>query len=464
MELEAQEYNTSALYVGREADEKKLRRAVSAPPRDTPTALHAVGHHGIGRRTFLRNSLAQLYPRYFGVFIEITMSSYQGIEEFYRAIYDVHIVSSLEKSVLDFTNFASISLDQQVSTIVDMIKEMATNGEFLLILDDGGAYTEDGDYQPFLVSILSRLSSQSRPTIGFVQTRMMPFSLRQKYPRSYHEYLRPLTEDDVSELLSLSLKELDIDFTKEQLIEASQHLDGHPYNVRFAVQFIDEYGIQSLINDPTDLIEWKRKRAEDFLRKIIFSRIEVDIIGVFHNYQYIASDMLIGVLGAQLSEVAQALRRLEEYCCIERRGAYYFISAPVRDAVRRDKRFEKDADWLKHIGQAICDAIKDYEGDDAVSVPILESATLAAARGGSSPAYLAALILPSHLLRLARDSYDGARRADCIDFCKRAFEMKQRLPNDGQVELLRLWGLSVIRLNDDRSLEIVLNHLSSYTS
>ena len=95
---------------------------------------------------------------------------------------------------------------------------------------------------------------------------------------------------------------------------------------------------------------------------------------------------------------------------------------------------------------------------------ILESATIAAARGVTAPAFLSHLILPSHLLRIARDFYDKGKRGDCIEFCRRAYDMKQRLPQEAQIEVLRLWGLSAVRLNDMDAYRNVQNELSLYTA
>jgi tetratricopeptide (TPR) repeat protein len=233
--------------------------------------------------------------------------------------------------------------------------------------------------------------------------------------------------------------------------------------VRFAIRFVAEYGIDSLIADPSELIEWKRRRAQDFLSGLEFNSIQVDVIAILAAYRYVASDMLLALVSApDTEEVARSLRTLEEFCCIERRERYYYISSPLRDAVRRDDRFSKPGDWLQALGANICEIIKDYEDSDSISVPIIETATMAAARGAAAPAFLSNLILPSHLLRIARDFYDRRRWGTCIEFCERAFAMKDRLPVDAQVEVLRLWGLSAVRLNDMNGYHDIITKLGGY--
>lgn len=462
--LDAQSRRDADLYLGRDEDERLLRKALSAPAATTPIAIHAVGHQGIGRTTFLRRTLGALYPRYYQAFVSASFGKYDGIEEFYRTLYDIHVSSPLSVTIAAFDAFANREYSEKIHLIVEMIIEMASDGEFLCIVDDGGVYDDSGDYQDFLKSVIKELEHFTRPVLAFVQTRMMPLFRREAYPRSFHIYLRPLDQDSVVELLSFGLKELDIDFSNEQVKQIASHLDGHPYNVRFAIRYIEAYGIDSLLYDPSELIEWKRRRAEDFLDRLEFNQRQSDIMALLAEYRYLATDMIIDVLGDASDETAKDLRRLEEFCCIERRDGYFHISAPIKEAIRRDSRFERSDDWKQGIGRSICDSISEYEDDDFVSVPILESATLAAAKGAQAPAFLSRLILPSHLLRIARDFYDRGRRRECIEFCARAYEMRSRLPVEGQVEVLRLWGLSAIRLNDGDAYNRVLDELEKYAA
>jgi TIR domain len=82
--LDSETTKTELTYLGREEEEKALRKALTAAPGIAPIALHVVGHYGIGRRTFLRNSLSRNYPKLFSVFIEIPLHRYEGADELYR--------------------------------------------------------------------------------------------------------------------------------------------------------------------------------------------------------------------------------------------------------------------------------------------------------------------------------------------------------------------------------------------
>jgi hypothetical protein len=81
--------------------------------------------------------------------------------------------------------------------------------------------------------------------------------------------------------------------------------------------------------------------------------------------------MILALVAADPVEIVRHLRVLEEFSCIECRDHYHRISPPIREAIRRDPRFQKDDNWRQSIGAKICDLIKDYEDDDRVAVHIL---------------------------------------------------------------------------------------------
>jgi hypothetical protein len=462
--LETEKYQPQATYLGREEEEAALRKALSAAPGVAPVAIHAVGHFGIGRHTFLRHSLSKLYPRFFNIFIDIVLAQNEGPEELYRRLYEYFKVASLDQTARDFERFSLMDERQQVEVIADILTEMSLDNEFVIIDDQGGAYTDAGAYQTYLSNVISTLSGSSKPILGFAQTRMMPFNRRRDEKASYHTYLNPLPEAQIKELLSFSLKAAGVDFDDAQLQELSALIDGHPFNVRFTVSAIESYGLPSFLADPVDLIEWKRRRAEDFLALLKFDSVDCDLIAALVEYRFLPLEMFAQVLKSDAATVARSLRRLEEQCCIERRGEYYEVSAPIRDAVGRDPRFERSDDWKRKVGEAICESLVEYKDDEHVSVALLDSAVMAAVRGVAAPRFISSLILPSHLLVIARRYYDKRQPSLCLEFCKRAYAMKSRLTEDAKIEVLRLWGLSAERAGEEEEYKTALKHLNEHPS
>src|SRR5689334_15013839 len=81
------------------------------------------------------------------------------------------------------------------------------------------------EYQPFFGEMLGVLGGAGRPLLIFIQTRMMPYGIRSRYPRAFHQYLKPLADEVVSELLTFSFNEMGIEFTEKQIADVTSLLD-----------------------------------------------------------------------------------------------------------------------------------------------------------------------------------------------------------------------------------------------
>lgn len=451
------------LYLGRDEEEAQLRRAVAVPRNASPIALHISGFYGVGRRTYLRKSLGRVLPRYYESFPEVTSSQYQGVEDLYREIYKLQVVSSVQDTIRDYDEFSKMDLPQQASLVAQYIRELIDDGSFLLVTDEFGVFDEEGEYQDYWIAIINQLNDVGRPAIGFAQTRTQPYRIRSHYPRAFHIQLGGLSAKDSKELIALSLHEADVDFTNAQLAQLTELVDGHPFNLRFVVGYAKHYGLENFLRDPRDFVEWKHRRGEEFLNELEFDERETHVIAALAEYRYLSADLLLEITGANSGELMETMRVLQDFCCVEFRDGFFHLASPIREATRRDTRFVHDDAWHAKIAQLVCDLAQEYHEDDGIPIGILEAATFAQARGASAPAYLKSLVLPSHLLMIAREHYDRHLRPQCIEFCKRAYEMSSRMTQDAQVETLRLWGLSAARSNDSDEFDFVVSALSEYT-
>jgi hypothetical protein len=55
--------------------------------------------------------------------------------------------------------------------------------------------------------------------------------------------------------------------------------------------------------------------------------MDEDILAALSEYTLLSTDIMFDVLNYRNSEIASRLRLLEEFCCIERREAYFHITA-----------------------------------------------------------------------------------------------------------------------------------------
>jgi hypothetical protein len=68
-----------------------------------------------------------------------------------------------------FGSFSRESYPEQIAKLVGLVSALAENDEFIIIVDDGGVYDDQGDYQPFIKDLIASLVKLARPVIGVVQ-------------------------------------------------------------------------------------------------------------------------------------------------------------------------------------------------------------------------------------------------------------------------------------------------------
>lgn len=463
-EIALQGGEISDFYFGRAEEEKEIRQIFARPRKESALAIHVVGHSGVGRRTFLRNALKTAAPRHYSSFLEIEIDEYDSVDEVYRKLYELMEVFNPLTAGQHFEGFGQLSMPEKAQLTAKYLLEMADSEIFPIFIDDhGDTFQDNGDYQAYLPLVIDKLADRSRPIFGIVQSRMMKRTFKQSYPRSAHISVGALSDETVFELMCLKLKDLDVDFEIEKVRKAQKYTDGHPYNINLVTAFIADEGVDYLLQDPSEIIESKIERGNSFLRQINFNSDQADIIALLHEYHSCELEFIIVALGKNGSDIAPAVRHLEDYCCVERRDKIITVAPPIRDAVRRDSRFRRSGQWLTDVGRRIVTSMQELDQNQTVSLSFIDAALPELLRQKAEIPFVTALILPSHFLRVARDAYDRQRWRQAVEFANRAIEGSDRLSADAKIEANRLLGLALTRLNPlDQTVDKVVSRLRGY--
>lgn len=190
-------------------------------------------------------------------------------------------------------------------------------------------------------------------------------------------------------------------YTTEELNRLVQLCDGHPFNATFLFEEIKEYGLSVVLGDPSDIIQWKRRRANEFLQDLTFSEEERKIVGTLRDFTALDFATLSKALGTKIEEISKAITRLMDYHIVETLGDTFLIAPPMRDAVDRDSRFTLPSDQHRRVLSAISDQLIATNDDTNVSISMVEAGVLATLQEGKVlPTLFSAFLLPSHLVWL----------------------------------------------------------------
>jgi tetratricopeptide (TPR) repeat protein len=434
-------------FVGRQKELHDAKDKLIDPRLSTVRAIYVSGNPGIGRRTFARKLYSDVYPSVNPVFAEIYVDKLDGYEEIYRKLLDVlNPISTLASYRARIMGFAIANEKGKVEQIAALINRLLEAREAILIHDDGGILEDSGAFQSHIHKLLQQLKGYPYPPAILITQRMMPQSKRSDIDYVVFCPLPSLDRDDARQLIGFLLRNAGVTYTVENLDQLVELSDYHPFNAAFLVEAIKQYTLPVFLGDITALIQWKRNRSSEFLQKIEFSIEERLILGALRDFRALDFDLLTQIAGDNVQATATVIARLIDYHILESVGGTYVIAPPIRVAVERDARFDFAGTKRREVLIIITKTLN-ARIDDQISVSMVGAGILASLQeGGDIPELFSALLLPSHLVWLARRRYDEKQNDECLRLAKVALEDSSRLSPAGTVEACRLLCLASSRM------------------
>lgn len=449
--------NQSDRFFGRAQELVQLQRAVIDPERSEPCGVFVSGNEGIGRRTFLRKFISDTYGNLNTIIPSITVEYPDGNSEIYRKLLDVNGYSNkLDELKRKIDGFSNISDADQINAIANELKRISSNREALFLIDDGGIITPEGQFNKRFDNIMKAVGSVRSPILLIISRRRMPYIARRKAKSCVFIALSSLSFEDTQLLLAYKLRSRCINYTSESLKDLTELCDNHPFNVDLIVEYCADYGIESCIADPQDIVRWKINTGTAYLEKLELSKTQKYLVGCISLFDELDESLLIEICSdIDIDSVSDQLRRLLDLHLIEKTQTKYQVSPSLRVSVRLNRTFTLDREQVGKICQRVARFLSEIENDDFINISLIENSIQASLLAGTpvSP-LIASFLLPSHKIWRAKRYYDDQ---DYISARKLAHEAldgdnnNNRLSHNGRVLAYRYMCLSQIRTSDTDS-------------
>ncbi len=193
------------LFVGRNEFLQKFEERIDDFEREMPIAIIASGLEGIGRKTFLRQSLYKsnivkdTYP-----FSTIVLQSDESIEDCILKLYDLGLVTGLDVSI---EKIVMMDMDAKIDLFVQLIIELQKNKEIIFIVDNGCVVSYEGSVAAWFVKGIQNPSVKNKVT--FLLT--CQFRYFQKEYNMDYLYSVALPELDIKERNGLLKRYLELE-------------------------------------------------------------------------------------------------------------------------------------------------------------------------------------------------------------------------------------------------------------
>lgn len=451
-------------FVGRESEKQSVSHRLSDPEKQTPAALMLSGVDGVGRRTLAKKIFEDIYPHLPKVHPSIHITFGSGAPEIFRELLSVQ--SPIQKHSLfdEIKDFDSLSEPEQFHRVSELIEQIADQNQILFIVDDGGLLLDDGSLNDVMKSAIKYFSDKelSHPPLCFITFRTTPGKAREKHGVLYHR-VDPLSSQDIRMLVSLHVKRKRIKADAAQIARIVELIDGHPYNLEYILDLLDTVTVESLLDDPTDMIAFKRRQGDEFLSKMRLSDSEASVLSALRVLGSSPIQILSEVLSEDPQELGKTVKSLEERHCIERSGGVVSINRPLRSAIERAPNLRLEKSKISDIREKAIQVFREFRDEDDIPVSLISTAARAAALMNDDDTQLRMFISPANAVLVARQLYDAKNFEDCESMCVRALKQDRLITREAALEARRLRCLSLIRLGRDEDFQKEVSNIDTGT-
>jgi len=438
-------------FVGRQTEMNEAKNLLIDPIRAAVRALYVSGNAGNGRRTFARKLFSEAFPYASTIFPEIFVDVYDGPDEIYRKLIDVHTPIMTRAALRAYlTGFGTLSKDGKLTEIGAVLERIVASREAIFVVDRGGLLEDSGRLSETWRDVHSKLPEYPHPSVVFIAERRVPQSLRHELRDFVFSAIPALSKEESRQLLALSFRAKGITYDRDQLDLATEISDFHPFNIEILVASAKQYGLATVLADTSEIAHWKHRRGREFLHRVKFDGGETIVLAALRDLRVLDFGTLALLLDNDSAKAASALMRLMDFHIVEAAGDTYLVAPALRSAVERDDRFKLSPTEHRNMFKTVCGVLTALAEDDEFTVSTVDAAILASLQSETPiPDVFAAFLLPSHEVWLARRLYDREDYSGSIAAARNALQGRSRLSKAGLVDACRFLCLAAARLKRD---------------
>jgi len=412
-------------FVGREKDlEDFSNKLITPQEQPNPRIIVISGLDGIGRRTFARRALRDYLSLEIGPIIPLEETDSLDKLQWYLLEETAERISR-DEIAKALAEFKALSLDKQAEEIARRISLIGENSFTPTIIDSGALIDEYGKYSDQVLSILGALLKYKDTYLVLIHRRRPEIPSREEIKQGIVYYrLNPLKLENTELLLRQRMKNAGVKATSLQIRDLATFMEGYPPSVELACNYAREYGLATVLSDKSALVDLQVRAFSPIINRFNLDSVERTMLRVLASENPLPLEVLALILDRPEPELVPSLKHLIDLNLVVPVDINFGISPPVREAVRKIQGYLSEAEY-KIIGEKV---LAKYWGrtTDMPSLAIVDLTIHALARSNNQRLdNFSDLVLPSQLLRVAKEAYDSKDWDKAIEFSKRTLELDE---------------------------------------
>ena len=346
-------------FFGRSNDREKFEELLF--PIDgtkQPKVFMIKGLPGVGRRTFLKKSVNQLFG--LNRIIEISMEEGDTINDLSAKLADIIEPYSCQDELKNIIkDILLLNSDQVLERILKQLQNIILAGELPVFVNNGGLVNDNGYLKDFVNQVISGIHIQQDIYLGIISSRKISQDNEHIIPNLY---LNSLEHKPTSQLLTKLNEDKETGLSTKEILELATYVHGYPPLAFFAISQAQIYGKDIIMSDKVSLSTFSRKKFVAYLED---KKLDEDLI-TFISILAVFSPLPLNVLAAinnDSNKTHALIYKLMDNSLINVNSyGYYKISDPIKIAVNiLYKLPEKNI--LRKISTALLQYVNDSDGE-----------------------------------------------------------------------------------------------------
>ena len=320
-------------FVGRSKEVEEIEQVLT--PLDTfvpPHTIFVSGLPGIGRRSLIK----RVGPTILNLrkFVELRIGEGDSLKDICLIVAD-HVEPYSTKEGLNriFRQIEGLSDEEALERILENLRLMVAAGELPIFFDEGGLLNNEGYIRDPIRGILRKLAPNDTAYLFFVSPRK---------PQRIHELtipviqIGPLRDNESKRLLIMLAGQASIQISHEQVGELTPYVAGYPPSAYFAIQQAKYYGLDLLIKEKAQLIQFRTSVFLQHLAKLGLDEKEQNILRLLAVYSPLPISVIANTLNIELEALGRTLvKSIDLALVITTEEGFYRIADPISEAANK---------------------------------------------------------------------------------------------------------------------------------
>lgn len=319
------------LFIGRTAEIAQAEQELLSTQSGGPNRfLTFVGLPQIGRRSIARRVGQNVLGMQ--TTTELTVESGDDLRDIaFKLAVEIEPYAGATSLAGIQNEIAGLSDQQAVERALRSLHAILATGSLPFFIDGGGIMNESGEFADTLEPLLRALRDAGDAYLFLVTSRK---PIRTDPLGAQIIRIPPLTERDAHRLLQALAARINVQLTQEQLKDVTEHVSGYPPACYFAIQLIKEYGVEAILADARELVDFRVATFVSYVTRHALSKEGNEVLRLLANFSPLPLSVVGGHCGLNAEASSSAIVKLIDFSMISPDpSGLYAIADPLRDAV-----------------------------------------------------------------------------------------------------------------------------------